>query len=821
MDLAATFYVSIYGLAAVSSGVLAWAEQGPSVTMLTAPLAICALLLNERYRVLRLDSLGSGVAGILATVYPAVEFMAGNEESPLLAATHLLSILQCILLFHNKVAYQYWWIFATSCLQIALAAVLTSAPMFGLLILLYMFWALWALSVFTLLMGRLKYGRPDAELSGNDSWVWPQLNESGDEFDQPDSTGSQLLDGSSLEAAFANSRSSYRSSVQCDPHETDIGWRFVCGVGLLSSSALLLGLVFFLLTPRLWIGTSSTFQDVSVEGLGRSLQGFSEKVQLSDFGRILESSAPVLELSLKDERSGQPVNLLEFLKELEQPEPYLRGTVLESYHKGEWLAQSRSSTIGLQSITPLGQRGRPYIRQTIRLEAIGTRTLFSLADPHYGIMEDQQVGGIKVAHATEALQFAPFTGPFHGAIRYHLMIPKRTQRTAFPQYHVRMDIPGRVAEPARIRNPQTGQMESDARRYLEIPDNLAMVQQTAASLAARASEGAVPDARPARIARALVAYLRDSGQFGYSLEQKTFDSSIDPIEDFLINRKSGHCQYFATALALLLRSAGIPSRIVTGFKGGIEYPEEGRLEVQQRHAHAWVEAYIDDDWVTLDATPPSREDSVDAIGSRTGWFHGVFTFFSGIWSDYVVNLSFNKQQRDLYAPFQFFGQAVAAEFQGKSTLWARIRQTAVGFFQNPREWFSITGGVTAFLLMLTLLGLYHLLCGAFRRVRRLILGARPDVRRGVRIDFYEQFLKAVKPLGLVPLPQQTQLEFAQQVEADWLNRNYPAEFLPVIQEICAAFYRLRFGDLPLTPEQDTGIRSSLQRLEAQVRRSPT
>ena len=69
-------------------------------------------------------------------------------------------------------------------------------------------------------------------------------------------------------------------------------------------------------------------------------------------------------------------------------------------------------------------------------------------------------------------------------------------------------------------------------------------------------------------------------------------ADLDPVEDFLVNRKKGHCEYFASALALLLRSIDIPSRMVNGFKGGDWNELTETMNVRQKHAHSWVEAYI-------------------------------------------------------------------------------------------------------------------------------------------------------------------------------------------------------------------------------------
>src|SRR5438105_4571189 len=99
------------------------------------------------------------------------------------------------------------------------------------------------------------------------------------------------------------------------------------------------------------------------------------------------------------------------------------------------------------------------------------------------------------------------------------------------------------------------------------------------------------------------------------------DHELDPVVDFLINRKSGHCGYFASALTLLLRSLGIPARMVNGFKGGDWNDIAQVLNVRQKHAHSWVEALVRPApnerpiWVTLDPTPAAeRNEAVASVG---------------------------------------------------------------------------------------------------------------------------------------------------------------------------------------------------------------
>ncbi len=79
--------------------------------------------------------------------------------------------------------------------------------------------------------------------------------------------------------------------------------------------------------------------------------------------------------------------------------------------------------------------------------------------------------------------------------------------------------------------------------------------------------------------------------------------NISPLEEFLFKSKMGNCEYFATAMAIMLRINAIPSRVVLGYKGGEYNNIAGYYIVRQKDAHAWVEAYIDKNWIRFDPTP--------------------------------------------------------------------------------------------------------------------------------------------------------------------------------------------------------------------------
>ena len=167
-----------------------------------------------------------------------------------------------------------------------------------------------------------------------------------------------------------------------------------------------------------------------------------------------------------------------------------------------------------------------------------------------------------------------------------------------------------------------------------------------------------PDAI-ARRAHALEAYLRDSGKFSYSLRMDVVDPTLDPVEDFLVNRKEGHCEYFASALALLLRSIDIPSRIVNGFKGGDWNDLTQTLNVRQKHAHSWVEAYAGPEpnsekipiWIVLDPTPGNAADeSIAHVGGIAGNFRPITDVIRHIWVFYIVGYDGERQRRCCMRP---------------------------------------------------------------------------------------------------------------------------------------------------------------------------
>src|SRR5207237_3973851 len=175
-----------------------------------------------------------------------------------------------------------------------------------------------------------------------------------------------------------------------------------------------------------------------------------------------------------------------------------------------------------------------------------------------------------------------------------------------------------------------------AARYLQLPANLdPRIPVLAKNVTAQAGARTGYDE-----ARAIESHLRDSYQ--YSLDLKA--GGPDPLSDFLFHVRSGHCEYFSTAMAVMLRTRGIASRVVNGFLPGEYNQAAGAYTVRRSDAHSWVEVYFPqtNSWVTFDPTPSAGRTSHE----RTG-LAGILSKYSEamelVWFQYVV--AYDKQEQ--------------------------------------------------------------------------------------------------------------------------------------------------------------------------------
>ena len=153
-----------------------------------------------------------------------------------------------------------------------------------------------------------------------------------------------------------------------------------------------------------------------------------------------------------------------------------------------------------------------------------------------------------------------------------------------------LPVPRRAKSPANAANKYPPAIFEN---YLQVPGLDPRVRALATEITANVSS-------PFEKASAMESYLET--HYVYTLELPKVMAS-DPVADFLFVRRQGHCEYFASAMAIMLRSIGIPSRLVNGFSGGEFNDLTSQYILRARDAHSWVEAYIPGQgWTTFDPT---------------------------------------------------------------------------------------------------------------------------------------------------------------------------------------------------------------------------
>jgi hypothetical protein len=184
-------------------------------------------------------------------------------------------------------------------------------------------------------------------------------------------------------------------------------------------------------------------------------------------------------------------------------------------------------------------------------------------------------------------------------------------------------------------------------RYVQLPVGIERIKALAENITA----GTASDAQRAVM---IEQYLKNN--YTYSLETSGPPAGVSPVEDFLFNTKKGYCEHYATSMVMMLRSLGIPSRIVAGYYGGEKNEYGGYIIVRQSSAHSWVEALMGGRWERFDPTPESPVKPPATLA----------LFIDSLqlnWSRYVVGFSSADQReivRGLSMPFRLKRPSVFA-----------------------------------------------------------------------------------------------------------------------------------------------------------------
>jgi transglutaminase-like putative cysteine protease len=326
------------------------------------------------------------------------------------------------------------------------------------------------------------------------------------------------------------------------------------------------------------------------------IPGFSNQVTLGDIGEIKSTSRPAMHIRLIGREVAGGLKW--------------RGGSLIDFDGRRWSNPNPSRQLihvvnGQAELEPPDNRPRG-ISYTVEFDELETDALFFAGTPqrvylHNGPLIRSEGGNYRLGHLQPSFRYEAYS---------------------------LLDEP---PETAPIRFPTPILSLAERERNLQLPPLDPRIPRLAREVAA----GAATDLERAR---SLEHYLRTD--FGYTLQLPSREVA-DPLAYFLFTRKKGHCEYFASSLAVMLRTLGIPARLATGFQSGIYNPISDLWLLRASDAHSWVEAWIPGHgWTTFDPTPPDPNAAGFAFLTKLGLYLDAAETF---WQQWVVGYDSGQQ----------------------------------------------------------------------------------------------------------------------------------------------------------------------------------
>jgi len=495
--------------------------------------------------------------------------------------------------------------------------------------------------------------------------------------------------------------------------------------------------IFFLLprTSAGYLGSFASGSDMAT--------GFSDRVQLGSIGQIQQSRSVVMHIQIDGDTRGTF-------------DLKWRGVALSRFDGKVWSNPVEQYPILRQpdgrfplwsNATGSGPKTARSIHYRVLMEPIGTNVFFVAPKPRF------LTGAYRVL------------GTDRGGAVYNL-----DASHAVSLYDVDSDL----AEPQpqdleKVIAPNPPEMME----YLSLPPTL---------------DGRIPDLARQIAGSSTNSYDRATAierylmtKFGYTLELPRV-APKDPLAEFLFVRKRGHCEYFASSMAIMLRTLNIPSRVVNGFRTTEFNDVTGNYVVRASSAHSWVEAYFPGyGWASFDPTPGAP------LGSATGWDRVSLYVdaMASFWREWVVNYDANHQKA-LGEDAMQGSRTLLEGMRDRVERWyermlARARHAQQSISNSPRRWSAVA--IVSCLILLVVAN--------FRNLRRWMneraLAVHPEAApsRAAAL-WYQRMLKWLGRQGWKKTDVQTPQEFLTCIE-DPLTRKR-------LEDFTRAYEAARFGE---------------------------
>ncbi|MBI3403990.1 MAG: DUF3488 domain-containing protein [Acidobacteria bacterium] len=558
-------------------------------------------------------------------------------------------------------------------------------------------------------------------------------------------------------------------------------------------SALLVGTVVFYILPRVTAGFLSGYNLSS-----SLLSGFSENDELGLIGEIKRNAAVVMRVRVDGGparmkgvrwRGVVRTNFDGHSWTTVAPERQINQSQFVSADRKEWyfLWYDDHSAPKFNSQEYYGrEKYRRNLDYQVLLEPLGTDAVFlvpeALRVSGRFSPEARSVG----ARTSGAFLYVDRTrsvfNPTHNLVK--TLYEARSEVYDFPD--------------SELRAASTEYPEDIRSTYLQLPENLdPRTQPFAEQITAGYNN-------PFDKAAAIERYLNT--RFGYTLQLPP--PNPDPLAHFLFRRQSGHCEYFATAMTIMLRTIGIPARYVKGFQQGEYNDVANSYIVRGNDAHTWVEVYFPKyGWVAFDPTPPSGAEVRTWIGRLTFYYD----WFELAWSEWVINYNSGRQ-----LSLMVNAVVTSSRLSGQFRQFIEQKQRAVMLYLRELHLLvqrAMEQSPSSVAAILALFALAVVVLFKGREVREFIAS-----RWGVRIGsdaqltprratlLYQQMLRLLARRGWQKAAGQTAMEFAAAIPAP--------EFTAPVMQFTELYQSARFGVHPADAQR---MNSLLETIQSQIR----
>ncbi len=797
-----TIYFGLF--ATIAAGMIGLGKQSWNLPLLVGFCSVLSIFYTDILGWFSLNRWVVYVAMIAGAGIAIFDFLGDASSNQIVEVGNLLVYVQLPLMFQKKSkrVFEQWGVFLL--LELVVGALVNNNVLYGVLMLPVLAIGCAAMMSLAHFASQLRHSESISE----STTIWARLLH----WLGKEQLVTKLNSGVMLSAVEIPELSGVRRTHFFAPS------RWSRGVLPLAISVLVFSIAYFFSLPRLSMN--------SYEGNvnGNAKVGFNENVSLRLIGKLVPDATPLFRMSMRDDRKQTSY----------RPElpPYIRASISHVYVDGPRMGMWQPSDVGLL-------RDPRLIRDPPSTAQLKESLVNETDSVTVSIVEKGKLSGV-----------VPIIAPFSQIRSTGLSVVRRDwrimdtreapllgnpkRRYSYSTYAFKNGVESPLLpdlkdclrdEEGKSPNPRSQFGSYRSGELLEFPDSLRGIIPFRDKVLAT---GSAKDGDKLAKALFLEDYLANSSDFHYTLSQTgPTDRSLDPIVDFLLNKRNGHCQYFASALAMLLRSMNVQTRLIVGFRPS-EYNELGDyFMVQQSHAHVWVEAYFTIDeltshsisvpsyiqrgaWMRLDGTPPG--DGSNAGGSFRRSNGQTLEMMQEFWSEMILNMDKSKQS----TIFALFGESSDGSY---AEIWHNLKRTAdriqrnqiIGFLVSPSRWFSwqVALGVTVFGTLVV--SVYRLLRWLFPNwIPKISL--RPTFRKShlSTVDFYNHAVRLLNRIGLHRCGDQTQREFFREA-AKKLNKHSIALDSELLSRL---FYERRFGGVTKLSDLDQKqVDSALAALE--------